>query len=186
MLSITIPASPERDLWDAQNEVFIHIPPHEETTIRLEHSLVSMSKWESKWHKPFWSKEEKTEEEIIDYIRCMTLTQNVNPMVYLDLSTDNIKQINAYIDNPMTATTFKQRGGGKPNRDIITSEVLYYYMFTYNIPVELEKWHLNRLVTLIRVFAAKNEPAKKMSKNEILRNNAALNAERRKKYNSKG
>ncbi len=180
MLKITVPAT---EYWDEINEEFIY---KKEQTLQLEHSLVSLSKWESKWHKAFLGKQEKTEEEIIDYVRCMTLTQNVDPSVYFRLSNENYAAINSYIEAPMTATCFadeKQKGGQK---ETVTSELIYYWMIALNIPVEFQKWHLNRLLTLIRVCSIKNSPPKKHSRKEIMSRNAALNAARRSKYNSKG
>lgn len=180
MLKLTVTVMPER--WDSKNECFI---PPVEKTLQLEHSLVSLSKWESKWHKPFLSKEEKTNEETIDYIRCMTLTQNVDPDVYNHLSQQNVDDVTNYITDSMTATTINDISQKKSN-EIITSELMYYWMIAYNIPFECQKWHLNRLITLIKVCGVKNEPPKKMSKGEIMRRNAKLNAERRAKLNSKG
>lgn len=180
MLEIVIP---EKELWDESKEEFTYTKAQ---TLRMEHSLVSLSKWESKWKKAFLSKKEKTYEETIDYIRCMTVTQNVDPDVYKYLSAENIKQINEYINDPMTATTFsenKQTGG---NHEILTAEVIYYYMIASNIPFECQKWHLNKLLTLIRVCSIKNQPPKKMGREELLKRNNALNAARRKKFNTKG
>lgn len=181
MLQITIPS--RDDLWDESKGEFV---TSKEQKLVLEHSLVSLSKWESKWCKPFLSKQEKTTEETIDYIRCMTLTQNVNPEVYNFLTDDNIRDVNAYIEAPMTATWFSNNNTGKQNREQITAELVYYWMITLNIPFECQKWHLNRLLTLIRVCEVKNSPPKKMSRREILNRNAALNAARRKQLNSKG
>lgn len=180
MLRITIPAT---ELWDESKEEFINI---KEQTLQLEHSLVSLSKWESKWCKPFFSKQEKTQEQIIDYVRCMTITQNVNPEIYKYLSRDNLKQINDYIDAPMTATWFSEDKNKKGNDKQITSEIIYYWMIAFNIPFECQKWHLNKLMTLIRVCDIKNQPPKKRSQKEIMSRNAALNAARRKRLNSKG
>lgn len=180
MLKITIPGC---ELWDEVNECFVTT---KETTIQLEHSLVSLSKWEAKWHKPFLKKEMKTVEETLDYIRCMTLTQNVDPNVYKFITEDVMEEINKYIEDPMTATWFAKEDNVKPNREVITSEILYYYMIALNIPFECQKWHLNRLITLIRVCSAKNQPDKKLSKKQALKNQAALNAARRKALNSKG
>lgn len=180
MLQIVVPAT------EQFNELTQEFISTKEQTLQLEHSLVSLSKWESKWCKPFLSKIEKTDEETIDYIKCMTLTQNVNPNVYRALTFSNIKEINNYIESPMTATRFsneKQSGG---NREIITSELIYYWMIALNIPMECQKWHLNRLLALIKVCNIKNQPAKKMSKREIMSRNASLNAARRQKLNSKG
>lgn len=182
MLQITIPASEQ---WDEKKEEFVTT---KEQTLKLEHSLISLSKWESKWCKPFLSNKEKSHEEILDYIKCMTLTKNIDPEVYNALTNENIKEINDYIMAPMTATTFSENGVRKKvNNEIFTSEVIYYAMTAYNIPFEnCEKWHLNRLITLIRVCGIKNEPSKKMSKRSIMSQNAALNAARRKKFNTKG
>ena len=179
MLLLTIPAA---ELFDDRTQEFIKIPEYK---LQMEHSLVSLSKWESKWGKPFLSKEPKTAAETIDYIKCMTITQNVNPKVYNSLTTENIEQINKYIDEPMTATTFNEVNNTR-SREIITSELIYYWMFSLNIPMECQKWHLNRLLTLIRVCNIKNAPPKKMSRRDIMSRNAALNAARRKKLNSKG
>ena len=180
MLRITIPAA---ELWDELKEEFIYT---KEQTLQLEHSLVSLSKWESKWCKPFLGKGTKTAEEILDYVRCMTLTQNVDPDVYMYLTKENIEQINRYIEAPMTATWFSEDQHAKPNREIVTAEVIYYWMIALNIPFECQKWHLNKLLTLIRVCNVKNQPPKKMSKRDIASRNAALNAARRQKFNSKG
>lgn len=180
MLRITIPAT---EFWDEINEEFVYA---KEQTLQLEHSLVSLSKWEAKWHKAFLGKQEKTEEEILDYVKCMTLTQNVNPEVYTRLTTDNYKEINAYIEAPMTATFFSEDKTAKGNRETVTSELIYYWMIALNIPVDFQKWHLNRLLTLIRVCSVKNSPPKRRSKREIMRRNAALNAARRSRLNSKG
>lgn len=180
MLQITIPAA---RLWDEGNERFIRT---KEQTLQLEHSLVSISKWESKWCKPFLSKDKKTTEETIDYIRCMTLTQNVNPNVYVALTNENIKQVDDYIGAPMTATTFSEDKSGKSSREIITAELIYYWMISLQIPMKCEKWHINRLLTLIRVCNIKNGPKKPMSQNELMRRNTELNAARRKQFNTKG
>ena len=180
MLQITIPAIEQ---WDEVNECFVL---SKEQTLQLEHSLVSLSKWESKWCKAFLSKEDKTIEETIDYIKCMTLTQNVNPEVYNRLSNDNIVQINNFINAPMTATTFSQDKSSKKNREVVTAELIYYWMIALNIPFECQKWHLNRLLTLVRVCNIKNTPPKKRSKRDIMSHNAALNAARRQQLNSKG
>ena len=181
MLQIVVQIAPEG--WDEKNRIFID---PKTVNLQLEHSLISISKWESKWHKPFLSSEQKTEEETIDYIKFMTLTQNVNPDVYSHLSRANIEEINAYIGDPKTATTFSNDKQGKKNLEIITSELIYYWMIALNIPFECQKWHLNRLLTLIRVCEVKNNPGKKLSQRQIMSNNAALNAARRKKYHTKG
>lgn len=183
MLRITIPAT---ELWDENKEEFITI---KEQTLQLEHSLVSLSKWESKWCKPFLSKDIKTEEETLDYIRCMTITQNVDPDVYNFIPNNIREEIKKYIEAPMTATWFsddKNSKGGKGNSEQITSELVYYWMIAQNIPFECEKWHLNRLLTLIKVCNVKNQPPKKMGKKALMSRNAALNAARRKQLNTKG
>ena len=185
MLRITVPAVEESELWDEATETFVKNPGVKEQTLQLEHSLISISKWESKWCKPFISKDEKTDEETIDYIKCMTINQNVDPSVYDHLTTDNLKDIRDYINAPMTATTVREIKSNN-SKEIVTSELIYYWMISLQIPVEFQKWHLNRLITLIKVFNVKNSPPKKMSKREIMSRNAALNAARRKQLNSKG
>lgn len=181
MLRIVVPMSPEG--WDEKKQEFVEPKVQ---VLQLEHSLVSLSKWESKWCKPFLTKDNKTYEETIDYIKFMTLTQNVKPEVYDYITQENMQEINAYIDAPMTATTFSEDKNGKRSREIVTSELIYYWMIALNIPFECQKWHLNRLLTLIRVCNIKNAPPKKMSKHEIASRNAALNAARRKQLNTKG
>lgn len=179
MLEIHVPISQEE--WDDEKQMFI---PPKTVKLQLEHSLISISKWESKWHKPFFLKEDKSPEETIDYIRCMTLTQNVKPEIYELLTEENINEIQEYIGNPMTATTFSNRNDNKQSssRELVTSELVYYWMVSLNIPFdECQKWHINRLLTLIRVCNVKNEPPKKMSQKELYKHHAAVNAARRKK-----
>ena len=180
MLRITVPAT---ENWDEENQRFVYT---KEQTLQLEHSLVSLSKWESKWCKPFLSNKNPTYEETLDYIRCMTITQNMKPEVYSCLTTENVNQVIDYINAPMTATTFRDDKTTKPNREVITAEIIYYWMIANNIPIDREKWHLNRLLTLIRVCNIKNTPPKKRSKADVANEYAALNAARRKQLNSKG
>lgn len=179
MLTIVVP---EREYFDDNKNEFVHT---KEVTLQLEHSLVSLSKWEAKWNKPFLSSNDKTDEEILDYIRCMTVTQNVDKSVYYRLSKENIEKINNYINLPMTATTFSDKNTSR-NKETITAEIVYYWMIALNIPFECQKWHLNRLLTLVKVCSIKNTPPKKMSRNEIFNRNRALNASRRKALGTKG
>ena len=181
MLRIEIPISPEG--WDEEKNEFV-APTSK--VIELEHSLISLSKWESKWEKPFLGKEPKTLEETIDYVRCMTLSPRVDPNVYNHLTPENIRQINKYIEAPMTATWFTENKSKSRSNEQITSELIYYWMIALSVPFECQKWHLNRLLTLIRVCNIKSQPPKKMNRREILSRNAALNAARRKQFNSKG
>lgn len=154
------------------------------TVLRLEHSLVSISKWEAKWKKPFLSKDAKTPEETLDYIKCMTMNQNVNPEVYNRLGPAEIKQIDEYIQDNRTATTFTN--SHDHSRRIVTSELVYFWMAQYNIPMDCQKWHFSRLMTLLRIASIENSPKKKMSSRAILSQNKALNAARRKAMNTKG
>ena len=180
MLQITIPST---ELWDEENNEFKRT---KEYVLQLEHSLVSISKWESKWNKVFLSKEEKTYEETIDYIKCMTITQNIPDEAYRYITKSNVDKIDKYISAPMTATWFSNEKPTKGNREQTTSELIYYWMIALNIPFECQKWHLNRLLTLIRVCNVKNTPPKKMSKRSLMQRNAALNAARRKQFNTTG
>lgn len=179
MFEITIP---ESDYYDEARERFV---TSKRQTLKLEHSLVSLSKWESKWKKPFLSDKPKTWEETIDYVRCMTITQNVNPDAYYAIDESGLKKIQEYINDSMTATWFR-KDSNRPSRRIITSEVIYSQMITLGIPVDFEKWHLNRLMTLIRVCSEENAPKKKMGKKEILQQNRALNNARRKQHHTRG
>lgn len=181
MLTIEVPISPEG--WDEKKQEFVDPKTQ---TLQLEHSLVSLSKWESKWKKSFCSSKDITNDEMLDYIKCMTITKNVDPDVYNHLTQANIKQVRDYIDDPMTATTFPKEQGSGRNREIITSELIYYWMIASQIPLDCEKWHLNRLIALIRVCSIKNTPPKKRSRRDIMSRNAALNASRRQQMNTKG
>lgn len=180
MLKITIP---KIEQYDEVLDEFIYT---KEQVLFLEHSLVSLSKWESRWCKPFMSKQEKTINESIDYIKCMTVTQNVDEKVYKFINKDHIDQVTEYIEAPMTATTFSKDKNRPPNRETITSEIIYYQMIALNIPFECQKWHLNRLITLINVCNIKNNPPKKMGRKEVMSRNAALNASRRQMLNTRG
>lgn len=179
MLEIVIPAG---EMFNEETNEFV---TYDSARIRLEHSLVSISKWESIWHKPFMTST-KNLEETLSYIKCMTLTQNVNDEVYTRLSQKNVDDISNYIDDSHTATWFNTQDNKKASREIITSEVIYYAMIAYGIPFECQKWHLNRLLTLIKVCSTKNDTPKKMGKNEILSKNRELNEARRKAMRTRG
>lgn len=176
------------EAYDEVNNVFVNTPS---VVLQLEHSLISISKWEAKWHKPYLqSANTLTKDEIIDYIKCMTVSPgHVDDMVYYFLSQENIDSIVDYIKNPMTATWFKEDKNKPHSKEIITSELIYYWMVALQIPFECQKWHINRLLTLIKVCNTKSEEStskNKMSKRELMSRNAALNAQRRAKLNSKG
>ena len=181
MKTIIIPAA---DYFDEENEKFITTKEHK---LVIEHSLVSISKWESKWKKPFISNEDKTVEELQDYVRCMTLTQNVDENVYKIIPASILNEVIEYMNDTMSATWFSDinKNNGR-NGETITSELIYYWMTAANIPIECQKWHLNRLMTLIRIAGEKNQPPKKMSKNDILKQNKSLNAMRRARAKSRG
>lgn len=169
--------------WDYEKEEFV--PMTKDCVLHLEHSLLSLSKWESRWKKPFLSKEPHTQEEALDYVRCMTLDKNVDDSVYYRIPPEQMAEVNKYIDDPMTATTFKDQNG-KPSREIITAELIYYWMISLQIPFECQKWHLSRLLTLIRVCSIKNAPDKKMDPKTLARQNSSLNAARRAKMPKHG
>lgn len=190
MLRITIP---EMEWWDEQKNEFIYV---KETTLQLEHSLIAVSKWESKWKIPYFGqKEQRTLNQRIDYVRCMTINSNVDPMVYGGLTPEHMKTIQDYIADDMTATTIGKQemkeGASRMRRNFDTSETIYAQMVQFGIPFECQKWHLSRLLTLIRVCQVREQEAagsgrKRRSDSEILRSNAALNAARRAKSKSKG
>lgn len=174
-MKIVFPATD--DLWDEANSRFISM---KEQTLVLEHSLKSVSKWEQKWKKPFLSEDEKTPEEWLSYIKCMTIN-NVNDQIYDRITTNDFANIFAYIGDPMTATTFTSYQPGAKKQEVITSEIIYYNMFFYGIPIELEKWHLNTLIALIRVFSIKGGGDKKMSRAEAAAFQRSINERRSKR-----
>ena len=198
MFEITIPGE---ELWDARRAEFTSTKA---VTLRLEYSLVSLSKWESKWHIPFFDDSiEKTPEQMQDFVRCMTVTQGVDPTVYARLTVEYLNAIYRYMEDPMTATWFAGEGRpGEKNQNgtakrrarrrppgtgkVLTSEVLYSRMFQAGVPIECERWHLNRLMTLIRVCQEEQAPPRKMSRKDALRQRRELNAARMKKYGARG
>lgn len=182
MLQITVPGY---EYYDEKNNRFGQT---ETTMLTLEHSLISLSKWEEKWRIPFLGKDEKTMEQCIDYVRCMTLTKNVDPMVYNGLTIENFNTINNYIEAPMTATWFNDKDNPRFNREVITAEIIYYWMIALNIPFECQKWHLNKLMTLVRVCNIKNTPHKstKGNRQAMMNQRSALNRARRERMHSSG
>ena len=164
--------------YDEVNNLFIKSKTY---VLKLEHSLVSLAKWESKWCKPFLTKKAKTVKEWVDYVRCMTTTQNVDPEAYRYLTDEHFKQINEYMNAPMTATTIP-KDKRSPSRETVTAELVYYWMIKFNIPSEYRKWHLNQLLSLINVCSFKDNPPKKMSQSELVAHHRAINASRRKPH----
>lgn len=180
MLTIIVPGV---EMFDEETQEFVS---KDDVTLELEHSLVSLSKWESTHEKPFLSNDDKTTEEVLEYVKIMVVTPNVPNQVFEKLSNDNIDEINKYIDAKMTATWFSEAPGAPKSRDIITAELIYYWMITFQIPFECERWHLNRLFTLIRVCNIKQAKPKKMSRSEIAARNRELNAQRKAQLGTRG
>lgn len=190
MLKLDIP---DLEGWDEIHERFIYTKA---VTLTFEHSLVSISKWESKWKKPYLLEAKKTEEELIDYFKCMTITQNVDPMVYVLMPDSAKRKLIEYIGDANSATTFhsidrelesnKKNSGKIKKSNIVTSELIYYWMIAFEIPFECQRWHLNRLMALINICRIKSQTNNKMSKKDTLANNAKLNEMRRKRAHSKG
>lgn len=180
MIQVTIPGG---ELFDSKTNEFVNFKT---TTVSLEHSLISISKWEAKWKKPFFKNEERSLDEIVDYIACMSLNPNIDHRIFHKISSAEVRRVSDYISDPMTATTFNELEDFKNNKQIVTSELIYYWMIAYNIPFECQKWHINRLLTLIRICGIKNAPPKKTSKAEMMRKRAQINAERRSKLHTKG
>jgi len=186
MLKIYIPST---RLWNVKTEEFTTT---KECTFMIEHSLISISKWESTWHIPFISDKPKTNEQTIDYVKCMTITQNVKPEAYAGLTKGNLEAISNYIQDSRTATWFgKPRVPPKPQKkETVTSELIYYWMVSLEIPFECQKWHLNRLLTLVKVCNAKaklaNTKQPKGNKKKVLAKNSEMNAARRKSLGTSG
>ncbi len=184
MLQLSIDGSD--NFFDEAKQEFITIKPQ---ILKLEHSLLSISKWESRNKVSFFNRGCKTVPELINYIVCMTINSNVDPLVYQCLRIDQLEEVKKYMDDPMTATTIQDLSTKRNKKQIITSELVYCWMFMLNIPIECEKWHINRLMMLIRVAQIENNPNRgknNMSVNDIRARYAAINAERRAKYHTSG
>lgn len=179
MLQINLPV----ELWDEGKQEFVYLPGQ---TLELEHSLASLSKWESKMNKPFLSKDNKTYEESLEYLKCMMLTPGITDDVYEYLMRHKLSVIDEYINSSMTATILPKNRGGRGRPETVTAELIYYWMIAMQIPSDYEHWHLNKLITLIGVCNVKNSPEKKRSSDDILRDQMALNEERCKRLKSKG
>lgn len=180
MLTITIPGT---ELYDEVTEEFTTTG---DVTLELEHSLVSLSKWEAIFEKPFLGSETKTSEEVISYIKAMVTSKNPPEEIFHRLSQKNFDDVNRYIDAKMSATWFNEPKTTSRSREIITAELIYYWMIAFNIPIEFEHWHLNRLFTLIKICNLKQQKPKKMSRSEILAQNRQLNEQRRAQLGTRG
>lgn len=180
MLKLVVP---EAEMFDEVNQEFTIL---EAVTLELEHSLVSLSKWESIYEKPFLDTTTKTTQEILGYIKAMTLTEKVPDEIYSRLSKENLDAIDDYINAKMTATWFNELDSPSRNQEIITAELVYYWMITFQIPFECEKWHLNRLFTLIRICNIKQEKPKKMSRSAVAARNRQLNEQRKAQFKTSG
>ena len=187
MLTVRIPKGKS---YDSKHNIFYTVD--KDITIQLEHSLISLQKWEARWHKPFLNTSQKSIEQTIDYIRCMCLTSNVPDDAFYCIPEVEMDRISAYIDDPMTATKFREpstnSAGSSKKKELVTAEIIYYWMISYNIPSEYRKWNLNQLLTLIRVLNIKNDtsPKKKRSRNAILNDFKSINEENKKKFGTKG
>jgi len=180
MLTITVF---QTESYDENSKEFVGSDGIE---LNLEHSLVSLSKWESIFEKPFLGSEAKTSEEVLGYIEAMTITPNSPAEILQKLNSENFEAINAYIDAKMSATWFSDSPGAPKTREVITSELIYYWMTVFQIPFEAQHWHLNRLFTLIRICNMKQEKPKKMSRAETAARNRTLNEQRKKQLKTKG
>lgn len=181
MLSINIP---ETELFDEETDSFIKIKAQ---SLNLEHSLISVSKWETIHCKPFLTKNKKTPDEVRDYIRCMIINAPKGQDVVKAFTPKEINEVIDYINKKKTATTvtfFSKKT--KASNETITSELIYYWMFSAGISIECEKWPLDRLFALIKIFSAKNAPKQKGVNHEYNKMQHDLNAQRRAALHSKG
>lgn len=184
-MSITVMVPAGSELYDNVSNEFYTVSS--DIKIVMEHSLISLHQWEQKWHVPFLDRRhERTSEQIIDYLRCMTLSKNVDDKAYYLLPASEVKRIKEYIEDPMTATSITTDSRRRVATEIKTAEVIYSDMILLGIPFECRKWHLNSLLMLINVCAEKQKPPKKMSRNDIYAQNKALNRARRAAMHSKG
>lgn len=180
MLTITIP---DEEYFDHNSKKFVL---KKGAVLQLEHSLASISKWESIWEKPFLGKDPKTNDETLSYLECMCLN-DVSPVTFKRLTPEHHQRISEYINRKMTATWFNERTNQPPNREVITAEIIYYWMVALTIPFECENWHFNKLLALIKVCNLKNNPSKKkMTRSELLAQQRQLNAQRRAASGSNG
>ena len=187
MLQMTISEKPEQEYYDEAKGQFVYLKGHKAFTLQLEHSLISLSKWESKWKKPFLSDKSKlSPEELLDYIRCMTIGGNIEPEAYNYINQEEIKKIFDYIGDSHTATTITDRRNHPYRNETVTSELIYFWMIECQIPSDYEKWHLNRLLTLIKICNIKQGPEQKMSRQSVYAQNKALNNARRARMHSRG
>lgn len=184
MLKLTIHGTEQFD--EASNEFFTPA----DVNLELEHSLISLSKWEAIWEKPFLSAEEKTTDETFSYIECMCLTPDVPPETFRRLRGDHLETINKYIEAKMSATWFTDAPAPKGrSREVITAEIMYHWIVAFTLPLDVENWHLNRFFTLVKVCNEKNAPPdkkKKMSPQQIMERNRALNEKRLQELKTKG
>lgn len=180
MLKIMVGAE---EAFDEETQEFVFLGGVE---LQLEHSLVSLSKWESKYEKPFLGSDEKTPEELVGYVKAMLLTPEVPEEVFTRLNEANFTAINTYINAKMTATWFSEAPGAPKAREVITNELIYYWLTVFQIPFEVETWHLNRLFTLIRICNVKSAKPQKMSRSEIAHRNRQLNEQRRMQHKTSG
>lgn len=180
MLQLVIVISED---YDEEKRQFISAKT---VTLQLEHSLLSMSKWEAKWEKPFLGYDKKTEEETLDYVRMMVLGPLPSEEDFSRLSAENLLAVQRYIEAPMSATWFSEEPSNMPSREAITSELIYFWMTAFGIPFTCENWHLNRLMNLVRICNIKNGPKKKMSAQASAAEQRALNERRRRELGTKG
>jgi hypothetical protein len=173
----------EEEMFNDETQEFIQV---EQFSLELEHSLASLSKWESKFEKPFLGNSPHTKKETFEYLKMMVVTENVPSEIFERLSRDNLESINEYIDSKQSATIFNEMPNRKSSREIITSELIYYWMVAFTIPFECEHWHLNRLFALIRICGIKNSKDQKMPKDKIARQYRDLNEQRKAKLNTRG
>lgn len=187
MLSIHLPAQPEREFYDEAKEEFFTAPPLPELDLKLEHSLAVLSKWEEIHEKPFLSQDKKTDDEMYSYIQCMIVSPEEPPEgTSRRLTPEDMIKVNDYLNAKMTATWFNETGPKKPPSEVLTAELIMYWMITAGIPLEGKHWHLQKLFTLIKVFGAKSSAPEKMNKNDVLRQQAAINAKRRAELGTSG
>ena len=175
---------PKGEIYDEASNEFFEIP--EDVSLLMEHNLIAVSRWEMKYHKPYLTEKPKSKEETTYYLQCMTITKCVDPKIFNCIPNDELLRIKDYISDPMSGTTINQVNTGSANREVLSSELIYYYMFKLGIPKECENWHLNRLTKLLEVFGVKDGDKKKLSRSEQMARNSAINARNKARYHTKG
>lgn len=153
--------------------------------LQFEHSLRSLSKWESKNKIAFLAGREKTPAQMVDYYRCMLLSPEDPDLVYL-LDPSQMEELTNYINENQTASSVPNEGPTQYNPETTTSELVYFWMTALKINWEAQDWHFSRLMMLVQITSYKQQPPKKRNPREVLSDMRRENERRKKLFNTSG